>query len=104
MNRKTYQRYNQEFKDQALALLRLGKPHREVAQELEISTSTLYEWQRSQSPQGGCVSQQAVGELAEAHALRALRRQVARLLAENDILKKAAIILGSMKAPSNSAS
>jgi transposase-like protein len=32
--------------------------------------------------------------------LRALRRQVARLQAENDILKKAAIILGT-KTPGN---
>jgi len=42
----------------------------------------------------------AVGEQSEADALRALRRQVARLQAENDILKKAAIILGT-KTPGN---
>ena len=35
------------------------------------------------------------GELAGADDLRALRRELALLRAENDILKKAAIILGS---------
>lgn len=67
MSKKAYQRYTQEFKDKAVGLLNLGKPVAEVAQELEVSTSILYEW----------------------------RHQVARLQAENDILKKAAIILGT---------
>jgi transposase-like protein len=52
--------------------------------------------------QGGSAGQKAEGELSEANTLRALRRENARLQAENDILKKAAIILGT-KTPGNSA-
>ena len=70
MSQKTYQRYTPEFKEQALGLLALGKPVSEVAKDLQISDNLLYAW-------------------------RALRRENARLQVENDILKKAAIILGS---------
>jgi transposase len=103
MHKKAYQRYTQEFKEQAISLLNLGKPVAEVAQELEVSSSVLYEWrQKAQGTQGGSAGLRAAGEQSEADALRALRRQVARLQAENDILKKAAIILGT-KTPGNSA-
>lgn len=104
MSKKAYQRYTQEFKDKAVGLLNLGKPVAEVAQELEVSTSMLYEWRhKAQGTQGGSAGlrvPQARDEQSEADALRALRRQVARLQAENDILKKAAIILGT-KTPGN---
>ena len=60
MSQKTYQRYTPEFKEQALYLLRLGKPVSKVAKELQVSDNLLY-------------------------ALRALRRDNARLQAENDI-------------------
>jgi transposase len=96
MSQKTYQRYTPDFKEKALGLLALGKPVAEVAQDLEISSNLLYAWRGSaQRPQGGSVGQGAVGELSEADALRALRRENALLRSENDILKKAAIILGS---------
>jgi len=76
MSQRTHQRYTPEFKEQALGLLNLGKPVADVARELQISSNLLY-------------------------ALRALRRLNARLQAENDILKKAAIILGSKPQPSS---
>ena len=96
MSQRTYQRYTPEFKEQALGLLGLGKPVAEVAQELQISTNLLYNWRnQSQSTQGRSAGLRAGGEQSEAEALRALRRENTRLQAENDILKKAAIILGS---------
>lgn len=102
MSQKTYQRYNQDFKDKAVALLGLGKPVSEVAKDLQVSTTMLYAWRsQAQSLQVGSVGQRAVGELAEADDLQALRRQNARLQMENDILKKAAIILGTIT-PKNS--
>ena len=98
--KKNYQRYTPEFKEQALGLLALGKPVAEVAQELQISTNLLYAWRRQfPSPQGGSAGVRPVGEQSEADALRRLRRENARLQAENDILKKAAIILGSKTLP-----
>jgi transposase len=96
MNQKRYQRYTAEFKEKALGLLALGKPVAEVAQDLEISTNLLYSWRtQAQGAHGGSVGQLAGGGLAEADAVRALRRENALLRSENDILKKAAIILGS---------
>jgi len=96
MSKKTYQRYSAEFKEQALALLATGKPVVEVAKDLCVSSNLLYEWRsKAQGPQGGSTGLAAGGGLSEADALRALRRENARLQAENDILKKAAIILGS---------
>lgn len=96
------ERYSNDFKDRALALVGLGRPVPEVAQELGIGTSILYRWtqaQRQRVPgapaQLGGVVQRAVGELDEAAELRRLRKENAQLLLENDILKKAAVILGT---------
>ena len=66
MSSKPRKRYTEEFKAQAVELLRTGKPVSELAEELCVSTD-----------------------------LRALQRENAQLRMENDILKKAAIILGT---------
>jgi transposase len=96
MSKRSYQRYTPDFKEKALGLLTLGKPIAEVAQDLQISSNLLYSWRnQAQSAQGGSAGLRAVGEQSEADALRALRRENALLRSENDILKKAAIILGS---------
>lgn len=74
---KSKKKYTQEFKNQVLALVQLGKPPAEVAQEMEISRDLVYAWKYQ----------------AATDELRALRRRVADLQLENDILKKAAVIL-----------
>jgi transposase-like protein len=73
MSSKPRKRYTEEFKAQAVELLRTGKPVSELAEELCVSTD-----------------------------MRALQRENAQLRMENDILKKAAIILGT-KSPHHSA-
>ena len=97
MKSVTRKRYTAEFKAQAVALVGLGKPVAEVAAELEVGTSILYGWIRKGSQPGhlGSGGLRAVGEEAEADELRRLRREVANLKLENDILKKAAVILGT---------
>jgi transposase len=91
IGQRSYHRYTPEFKEQAL-----GKPVAEVARELQISSNLLYGWRsQSQRAQGRSGQSRGPGEPSEADALRALRRENTRLQAENDILKKAAIILGS---------
>lgn len=101
MNVKSRKRYTAEFKAQAVALLETGKPVAEVAEELCISSDLLYSWRRlSQGPQLGSAGVRASGELSEADELRALRRENLRLQQENDILKKAAVILGTKLPPS----
>ncbi len=100
MKTTTRKRYSAEFKAQAIELVKLGKPVPEVAQELGIETGILYRWTRSvrdtsQPGQLGSGGLGAVGEQAEADELPRLRRENAHLKLENDILKKAAVILGT---------
>ena len=94
--------YTPEFKTQALELLATGKPVPELAEELRISSNLLYNWRAgAQIPQVGSAGPRAGGERSEADDLRDLRRDYARLQVENDILKKAAVILGT-RVPSSS--
>jgi len=97
MERETRKRYTAEFKAQAVGLVGLGKPVMEVAEELEIGSSLLYGWVKKSTglAQLGSEGLRAVGEEPAADELRRLRREVANLKLENDILKKAAVILGT---------
>ena len=103
MNRVTKRRYTAEFKAQAVGLVGLGKPVSVVAKELGIGEGVLYAWvsraRDSQSAQFGSAGLGAVGELPAADELRRLRRENATLKLENDILKKAAVILGIRPQP-----
>jgi len=102
MEAVTRKRYTAAFKAQAIELVGLGKPITEVAEELEIGASILYRWVRNggQPAQLGSAGGRAVGEEPEADELRRLRRENANLKLENDILKKAAVILGTRPQPS----
>lgn len=93
----TRKRYTAEFKAQAVSLVGLGKPVREVAEELGIGEGILYKWvhKEAEAAQLGSEGQRAEGEVPVADELRRLRREVANLKLENDILKKAAVILGT---------
>jgi transposase len=93
----TKKRYTAEFKAQAVELVRVGRSVKEVAVELEVGVSLLYAWvyKASQLAQLGSAGVGAVGEEPAADELRKLRREVANLKLENDILKKAAVILGT---------
>jgi len=96
MKTKERRKYTAEFKAQAVALLATGKSVAELAEELCISSNLLYHWRlKSQEAQGGSEGVRAVGERSAADALRLLRRENASLKLENDILKKAAVILGT---------
>lgn len=90
-------RYSAEFKAQAVELVHMGKPVPEVAQELGIGSGILYRWvgKLSTHIEVGSVGLRAGGEEAAADELNVLRRENARLKLENDILKKAAVILGT---------
>ena len=100
MKSKSRQRYTAEFKAQAVELTHTGKPVSRIAEELCIGSNLLYKWkQDSQGVRVGSEGPQAAGERSAADDLRSLRREVALLKAENDILKKAAIILGTRLQP-----
>ena len=97
MTVKTRKKYSQQFKDQVVALIELGKPVDEVARDMEISKDLVYAWRRkvAQLPQRGSGGAGAVGDQAVTDELRELRERLADLQLENDILKKAAVILGT---------
>src|ERR1035437_8174173 len=100
MNQKSRKRYTPEFKAQAIELLGTGKPVPQLAEELCISSGLLYRGkQDSQGTQVGSAGPRAVGEGDGADDLRALRRESTLLRQENDILKKAAVILGTRPQP-----
>jgi transposase len=87
-------RYTAEFKAQAVSLVGLGKPVPEVAEELGISEGLLYKWVRKDAQTAPVGSEEPVAD-----EVRRLRRELANLKLENDILKKAAVILGTKLPP-----
>jgi transposase len=90
-------RYSSDFKTHAVELVRLGKSVPDVAEELGIGTGILYRWTQSQRQTVQLVGTdlRAGGVEGEANELHRLRREIANLRLENDILKKAAVILGT---------
>jgi transposase len=103
MKKKTRRRYTAEFKAQAVELLQAGRPAAELAHELGIGLDLVYAWRRNaQGEQIRSEATQAAGASGAAEELLTLRREVALLRQENDILKKAAVILGT-RPPSNCA-
>ena len=91
------QQYTREFKDQIVELFKLGKTVPQLFEEFGVGTSILYRWVQSpaETAQLGSAASRAVGDGSEADELRRLRREVSHLRLENDILKKAAVILGT---------
>ena len=81
-----------------LRITRFGKPVAEVARELGIYSGNIYRWASELTKDGAEVGSGglgAVGAEPVADELSALRRENARLRMDNDILKKAAVILAS---------
>ena len=93
---KKRKHYTEEFKAQVVELLGTGKPVSEVAEEMCVSSNLLYKWRQGihHAPVGS-VGQRAVGERPGADDWSVMRRENVRLKQENEILKKAAIILGT---------
>jgi transposase-like protein len=93
-------KYSKEFKAQAVELAQAGRPVSELAVELEVGTNLIYRWMKnSEGAQLGGKPDRAVGEEGAAAELRSLRGENSLLKLENDILKKAAVILGTSHQP-----
>jgi transposase len=84
-------RFTPEFKRHAVQLLTAGdRPTAEIARELGIPRNRLYKWQKEMATHGGAFP--GSGRQAEPAAeLARLRRELARITEERDILKKAAV-------------
>jgi transposase len=89
-------RYSPAFKKQAVELVHTGKPVSEVAEELAIGSGLLYRWVGQQSKKSEAEQHSADGnnKQFESNELRKMQKEITRLKLENDILKKAAVILG----------
>jgi len=90
MKCKAYRKYSHEFKVEAVRLAQAGdKPVAQVARELGIRRNQIGKWKlqlERESKAGGPAKR---GRRADDELAR-LRRENARLLEENEILKKAA--------------
>ena len=101
MRIRSGRRYDREFKENAVALIRSGRSTTEVGRDLGVSTWSLRQWLRGvnlgqplREPKSLAV------ETPEQRELRRLRQENDYLRRQRDILKKAVGIL-SAEMPSN---
>jgi transposase len=72
-------KYDEEFKQQALTMIRNGQTVRSVAEALGISENLLHQWKRAAR----------ANQSAAESEVEQLRRQLKQVEMERDILKKA---------------
>ncbi|TBR36058.1 MULTISPECIES: transposase [Dyella] len=85
------QTFSPEFKREALRLMRTsGKPAAVVARELGIPRNRLYKWSLDERTKGQQAFRGSGRPKAGQDELSTLKREIARLKEENEILKKAA--------------
>jgi len=100
MGSKSGRRYDREFKENAVALVRSGRSITEVGRDLGVSTWSLGRWVRGVNlGQALSESKTLAAETPEQRELRRLRQQVAYLERQRDILKKAVGILSAEMPP-----
>jgi len=85
------QRFTKEFKLEAVQLLKQsGRPAAEIARELGIPRNRLYKWAAELDTQGAGAFPGSDRQANAADELTRLKRELARVTEERDILKKAA--------------
>jgi transposase len=91
MRRKAYRPYSREFKLEAIRLADVGdRTASQVARELGLRVNQIWKWKQQLEREAAAGGPAKRGRPADDEVAR-LRREVARLKEENDILKKAAI-------------
>ena len=81
-------RYTPEYRAEAVRLVEIGdRSVAEVARDLGISMQTLWQWVQQAKVEAGHAGEALTA--TERDELRELRREVARLREEREILKKA---------------
>ena len=90
-------KFTKDFKAQVLELSDLGGNTQELAKQFDITPGQIYQWRRDakRDPELVRMGESAARNQTEADELRELRAQNARLKLENEVLKKAALILGT---------
>ena len=85
---KTRPAYPEQFRREAIELLRAGRSPRELAESLGVSQQTLRNWRRQDQVDRHERDDGLTSD--EREELRRLRRENARLTQERDLLKRAA--------------
>ena len=84
--------FTTEFKREAVQLLASGsRPASELARELGVRRNQLYKWQRACEARGTGAFLGSGARKARTTELARLKRELARVTEERDILKKAAV-------------
>ena len=90
MPASTRRRYTEEFKKEAVRLVReSAHPVAQVARDLGIPENVLYRW-RAQHRQAEAHGTTRAAQRGEAEALTRVKRELARVTQERDFLKRAA--------------
>ena len=99
-NQPTARRYDREFKENAVALVRGGRTITSVARDLGITTWSLGRWvQADRAGQGQREPATLAAESEEQREMRRLRQENDCLRQQRDILKKALGILSAEVPP-----
>ena len=89
-NHKSRRRYDRQFKEDAVALVRGGRTQSQVARDLGIGSWVLCRWiQKSRAGLAQSAPKTLDAETPELRELRRLRLENQHLLEQRDILKKA---------------
>ena len=90
MEKRSRRTFTEEFKKQMVELYKAGKTRAEIAREYDLTASALDRWIARISKSGS--SREKDNRSEEENELIALRKEYQRVLLENEILKKAALI------------
>lgn len=87
---KTRKRYTAEFKQEAVGLWQASeKSAAEIERDLGITAGILYQWQKESKKKAAA---EADGSAVEAAEIKRLKKELALVKQERDILKKAVSI------------
>ena len=101
--KKSGRRYDREFKENAVALVRGGRSATEVARDLGVSTWSLNRWVAlTKAGAAPTEPKTLAAETPDQRELRRLRQQLAYVERQRDILKKAVGIFSAEMPPGSS--
>lgn len=85
-------RYTEEFKQQIVDLYNSGKSAHDLAGEYGVTAPTIYRWIKELTP-----IETDDGETMTRKEMKKLKKEIARLRTENEILKKATAIFADKR-------
>ena len=89
-------RYPAEFRQRVIALLEAGRKVADIADDLNVSANTIYIWRRRHLIDTGQIPGTSSVESAE---LKMAQREIAKLRAENEILRRANELMRDTTSP-----